>query len=219
MTRDDVVAWQEAVPRIYVSPEMRRFPRRGDEGRPPTGRNLRSVSPRSTLLLARACQARSSRAGASSPSRTRRCSPGRARAPVLTSDPPWGAIRRPLPRARPGAGLSAPPPRAPSDEDAPPPPPRRVPLRSCSSSCPGGRRGDGALLRRQGGRGDGSGSRRSALAVVLALALTLVRILVKVRELRQLRTAGTTAPALAIAADRHVRCSPGAGRRPRSPPW
>lgn len=52
-----------------------------------------------------------------------------------------------------------------------------------------------------------------ALFVVPALALTLVGILVKVgRELRQLRTAGTTGlPALAIAADRHVRVLTGRG--------
>jgi MoxR-like ATPase len=58
ITKDDVRAWQEAVPRVYVSPEMRRYlvsvlrSIRSDD------RNLRSVSPRSTLLLARACQAR-----------------------------------------------------------------------------------------------------------------------------------------------------------------
>jgi len=58
ITKADVLAWQRAVPRIYVSPEMRRYlvavlrSIRSDD------RNLRSVSPRSTLLLARACQAR-----------------------------------------------------------------------------------------------------------------------------------------------------------------
>jgi MoxR-like ATPase len=58
LTREDVLAWQAAVPKIYVSPEMRRYfvavmrAIRSDD------RNLRSVSPRSTLLLARACQAR-----------------------------------------------------------------------------------------------------------------------------------------------------------------
>jgi MoxR-like ATPase len=58
ITKADVLAWQQAVPRIYVSPEMRRYlvsvlrAIRSDD------RNLRSVSPRSTLLLARACQAR-----------------------------------------------------------------------------------------------------------------------------------------------------------------
>ncbi len=58
ITKADVLAWQQAVPRIYVSPEMRRYlvsvlrSIRNDD------RNLRSVSPRSTLLLARACQAR-----------------------------------------------------------------------------------------------------------------------------------------------------------------
>ena len=58
ITKADVLAWQAAVPRIYVSPEMRRYlvavlrSIRSDD------RNLRSVSPRSTLLLARASQAR-----------------------------------------------------------------------------------------------------------------------------------------------------------------
>ncbi len=58
ITKTDVLAWQSAVPRIYVSPEMRRYlvavlrSIRSDD------RNLRSVSPRSTLRLARACQAR-----------------------------------------------------------------------------------------------------------------------------------------------------------------
>jgi MoxR-like ATPase len=58
ITKDDVLAWQAAGPRVYVSPEMRHYivsvlrAIRSDD------RNLRSVSPRSTLLLARACQAR-----------------------------------------------------------------------------------------------------------------------------------------------------------------
>lgn len=58
ITKNDVLAWQAAVPRIYVSPEMRRYlvsvlrTIRSDD------RNLRSVSPRSTIQLARACQAR-----------------------------------------------------------------------------------------------------------------------------------------------------------------
>jgi MoxR-like ATPase len=58
ITKEDVIGWQAAVPRIYVSPEMRHYivsvlrAIRSDD------RNLRSVSPRSTLLLARACQAR-----------------------------------------------------------------------------------------------------------------------------------------------------------------
>jgi MoxR-like ATPase len=58
ISRDDVLAWQAATPMVYLSPEMRRYlvavirSTRGDS------RNLRSVSPRSTLLLARACQAR-----------------------------------------------------------------------------------------------------------------------------------------------------------------
>lgn len=63
VTREDVITWQKAVPRVYVSPEMRRYlvavlrAVRADD------RNLRSVSPRSTLLLARACQARALFAG------------------------------------------------------------------------------------------------------------------------------------------------------------
>jgi MoxR-like ATPase len=58
ITKADVLGWQQAVPKVYVSPEMRRYfvavlrAIRSDD------RNLRSVSPRSTLLLARACQAR-----------------------------------------------------------------------------------------------------------------------------------------------------------------
>jgi MoxR-like ATPase len=58
VTKEDVLAWQAAVPQIYVSPEMRTYlvavlrAIRSDD------RNLRSVSPRSTLLLARASQAR-----------------------------------------------------------------------------------------------------------------------------------------------------------------
>ena len=58
ITKAELLSWQQAVPRIYVSPEMRRYlvsvlrSIRNDD------RNLRSVSPRSTLLLARACQAR-----------------------------------------------------------------------------------------------------------------------------------------------------------------
>jgi MoxR-like ATPase len=65
ITKEDVVAWQTAVPRIYVSPEMRQYivsvlrAIRSDD------RNLRSVSPRSTLLLARACQARAMFSGRS----------------------------------------------------------------------------------------------------------------------------------------------------------
>ena len=58
ITKDDVVRWQQAVPRIYVSPEMRRYLVAVLRGIRTDDRNLRSVSPRSTLLLARACQAR-----------------------------------------------------------------------------------------------------------------------------------------------------------------
>jgi MoxR-like ATPase len=63
VSREEVLGWQAAVPRVFVSPEMRKYlvavvrAVRSDE------RNLRSVSPRSTILLARACQARALFAG------------------------------------------------------------------------------------------------------------------------------------------------------------
>jgi MoxR-like ATPase len=67
ITKADVLAWQQAVPRIYVSPEMRRY----------LVSVLRSIrtcaasrrAPRCSSL-GRARRARSSRAGTSSPSRT-----------------------------------------------------------------------------------------------------------------------------------------------------
>jgi MoxR-like ATPase len=58
ITKADVLSWQQAVPRIYVSPEMRRYLVSVLRSVRTDDRNLRSVSPRSTLLLARACQAR-----------------------------------------------------------------------------------------------------------------------------------------------------------------
>jgi MoxR-like ATPase len=58
ITKADVLAWQQAVPRVYVSPEMRRYLVAVLRSVRTDDRNLRSVSPRSTLLLARACQAR-----------------------------------------------------------------------------------------------------------------------------------------------------------------
>ena len=58
ITKADVLSWQQAVPRIYVSPEMRRYLVSVMRSIRTDDRNLRSVSPRSTLLLARACQAR-----------------------------------------------------------------------------------------------------------------------------------------------------------------
>jgi MoxR-like ATPase len=58
ITKADVLSWQAAVPRIYVSPEMRRYLVSVLRSIRTDDRNLRSVSPRSTLLLARACQAR-----------------------------------------------------------------------------------------------------------------------------------------------------------------
>jgi MoxR-like ATPase len=63
VTKEDVLGWQEATRRVYVAPELRQYlvavlrAVRSDD------RNLRSVSPRSTLLLARACQARALFAG------------------------------------------------------------------------------------------------------------------------------------------------------------
>ena len=58
ITKADLLAWQQAVPRIYVSPEMRRYLVSVLRAIRTDDRNLRSVSPRSTLLLARSCQAR-----------------------------------------------------------------------------------------------------------------------------------------------------------------
>jgi MoxR-like ATPase len=58
ITKDDVVHWQREVPKVYVSPEMRRYFVAVLKAIRTDDRNLRSVSPRSTLLLARACQAR-----------------------------------------------------------------------------------------------------------------------------------------------------------------
>lgn len=58
VTRADVLEWQKTVPKIYVSPEIRRYLVTLMRALRSDHRNLRSVSPRSTLLLARACQAR-----------------------------------------------------------------------------------------------------------------------------------------------------------------
>ncbi len=58
ITKEDVVHWQQSVPKIYVSPEMRRYFVSVLKAIRTDDRNLRSVSPRSTLLLARASQAR-----------------------------------------------------------------------------------------------------------------------------------------------------------------
>lgn len=58
VSKEDVLAWQAAVPRIYVAPEMRQYIVSILRAIRTDDRNLRSVSPRSTLLLARACQAR-----------------------------------------------------------------------------------------------------------------------------------------------------------------
>ena len=58
VTKADVIGWQRTVPTIYVSPEMRHYFVAVLRAVRTDDRNLRSVSPRSTLLLARACQAR-----------------------------------------------------------------------------------------------------------------------------------------------------------------
>ncbi len=58
VTKEDVLVWQQTVPKIYVSPEIRRYLVAIMRALRSDHRNLRSVSPRSTLLLARACQAR-----------------------------------------------------------------------------------------------------------------------------------------------------------------
>ncbi len=58
VTRADVLEWQKTVPKIYVSPEIRRYLVTLMRALRSDHRNLRSVSPRATLLLARACQAR-----------------------------------------------------------------------------------------------------------------------------------------------------------------
>lgn len=58
VTKNEVLGWQAAVPRVYVSPEMRRYLVSVLRSIRTDDRNLRSVSPRSTLLLARASQAR-----------------------------------------------------------------------------------------------------------------------------------------------------------------
>jgi MoxR-like ATPase len=58
ITREDFVTWQQTVPLVYLSEDLKRYVvaligvLRGDP------RNLQSVSPRSTILLARAAQAR-----------------------------------------------------------------------------------------------------------------------------------------------------------------
>ncbi|MFO0671990.1 MAG: MoxR family ATPase [Polyangiaceae bacterium] len=63
VTRADVLAWQATVPNVYVSPEMRWYLVMALKAVRTDHRNLRSVSPRSTLQLARACQARAMFAG------------------------------------------------------------------------------------------------------------------------------------------------------------
>jgi MoxR-like ATPase len=58
VTRTDVLAWQSTVPHVYVSPELRRYIVSAVKAVRTDYRNVRSVSPRATLQLARACQAR-----------------------------------------------------------------------------------------------------------------------------------------------------------------
>ncbi len=63
LTQAELIGWQAACRKVYVAPELRTYivsvlrAVRSDD------RNLRSVSPRSTLLLARAAQARALFAG------------------------------------------------------------------------------------------------------------------------------------------------------------
>ncbi len=63
ISREDLIVWQQATPRVFVSPELRHYLVAVVRAVRNDGRNLRSVSPRSTLLLARACQARALFAG------------------------------------------------------------------------------------------------------------------------------------------------------------
>lgn len=58
VTMDDVLGWQNTSKRIYVSPEIRHYIVTFMGAIRQDARNLRSISPRSSLLLARACQAR-----------------------------------------------------------------------------------------------------------------------------------------------------------------
>ena len=58
VSRADVLAWQASVPHVYVSPEMRSYLVASVSAVRSDHRNVRSVSPRATLQLARACQAR-----------------------------------------------------------------------------------------------------------------------------------------------------------------
>ena len=61
--REDLVTWQEAVPHVFVSPEIRHYVVAVVRAARSDSRNLRSISPRSTILLARAAQARALFAG------------------------------------------------------------------------------------------------------------------------------------------------------------
>ncbi len=58
ISKQDLLAWQRAVPRVYVADEMRRYLVAVVAALRADARNLRSVSPRATLQLARAAQAR-----------------------------------------------------------------------------------------------------------------------------------------------------------------
>jgi MoxR-like ATPase len=58
ITRADVLGWQATVPHVYVSPELRSYLVSTVKAVRTDYRNVRSVSPRATLQLARACQAR-----------------------------------------------------------------------------------------------------------------------------------------------------------------
>ncbi len=58
ITRDDFLGWQRAVPLVFVSEELKRYAVAINHTLRSDPRNLQSVSPRSTLLLVRAAQAR-----------------------------------------------------------------------------------------------------------------------------------------------------------------
>lgn len=58
VTTKDLLGWQHAVPRVFVSDEMRRYLVAVVRALRADPRNLRTVSPRATLQLARAAQAR-----------------------------------------------------------------------------------------------------------------------------------------------------------------
>ncbi|MBI5512520.1 MAG: MoxR family ATPase [Deltaproteobacteria bacterium] len=58
VTREDFVKWQEAVPYVFFAEELKRYLVAVLHALRSDARNLQSISPRSTLLLGRAAQAR-----------------------------------------------------------------------------------------------------------------------------------------------------------------